>query len=605
MAYEKIEPAFEGLDTDTAQDYLDKRRAPLLRNFLVDRPGKLPIRGPIFDSIDLYAGALAEKPAGIWQYGNNLLVGLKANSATAMRDPWVSPYRRTSTTGDLSNHHTTMYHVNLDTRVTTAVAAATAITTPGPRSARLGASTYGISFNGTADETVGGGLQRRTQLCRWGGTAVLPTTIATTFAPSCMQDVKVHLNRLFVLGGNVPGTTGAVKANSLFWSDVDGPVAGTLAEWQDDVSGLVNQLVVDSDDTSDFGVGLAKLESGLVIFKRRSIHMLRGQTPAAFSLRTVTQAVGCIDPRSIVEYQGAIYFMSHQGFMRFDGSEITNTTSDLRTSLLANAIAAVGDAGVDGGAVIASNLGNDYIGVTISKLTNTAATPSTNYFSAMYHVPTKAWVSLTSDALSARAPIGVGRTLSKTFIVDDQRIFDGSFIVAPETTTEDRRGIDAATPIFTLDASGGGPLMNGTGNTIKNQLTLVEAWTSLTYSTIPAAWQSRLARLAQPGARTALKRLLLDYTFQVDAAADDGGSGWYVTVLDGQGNVLLSEIQVPIQGDPSTYAFRRQHAVDMFCEANDLQLRVEWRGTTTYALTDASLFGAYVEFQPAQQRGSG
>lgn len=573
MPYEKIEPAFEGLDTDTAQDYLAKRRAPLLRNFLVDRPGSLPIRGPINDSIDLYGGALAEKPVGVWAHGNNLLVGLKANSGTAVRDPWVAPYRRAVAPGVLTAAHGTIYHVNLETRVSTAIPAAAAEQVPGPRSTRLGASTYGISIDAFVTEVVAGGwVQAATQICRWGGTAVLPTTLAPVVAPTCMQDVKAHLNRLFVLGGNAPGTTGNVKLNSLYWTDPDGPTTGVLAEWQDNVSGLTNELVIDSDDTADFGVGLAKMESGLVIFKRHSIHVLRGLTPAAFSVRTVTQAMGCIDARSIVEYEGNVFFMSKQGFMRFDGAEITNTTEDLRSSLLANAITAVGDAGVDGGAVIASNLGNGYIGVTISKLTNTAATPSTTYFAGMYHAPTKAWVSLSSTALSAGAPIGFGRTLSRTYVVDDKRILDGSFIVAPETVAEASRGFDVA----------GG-----------------------TSFVIPAAWQSRLAHLSQPGLKTATQRLLLDYTFQVDGGADDGALGWYVTVLDGRGTVLLPEIQVPTQGDPSTYAFRRQHAVDFFTEANDLQLRVEWRGSTVLALVSATIFGAYVQFQAAQQRVSG
>jgi hypothetical protein len=604
VAVERIEPAYDGLDTDSAPDYLDKKKATVLQNFLVDRPGKLPIRGPINDAIDLYSGALVGSPVGIWSHNNNLLVGIKALSASATRDPWVAPYRRTSTAGDLGTHHTSLYHVNLETRVAAAVAAATADTTPGPRFARLGAYTYGISYSGTSDETVNGGLQRRTSLCRWDGTAVLPTAIATTFAPSCMQDVKAHLNRLFVLGGNVPGTTGAVKPNSLFWTDQGGPVAGTLAEWQDDVSGLVNQIVVDSDDSSDFGVALAKVGRSLVVFKRRSIHMILGDTPATFTVRTFSTELGCIDPRSVVEYRDGVFFMSHQGYMYFDGQQLKSVTDDLRSSLLTAALSHVGDAGVDGGAVVAFALPNDYIGLTISHAPG-ASGSSHVHFSAVLHAPTEAWTSITSDALSAGAPTAGGRTLSKSYLVDDQRLFDASYVTAPEAVDEARRGFDEATTEFTFDVSGLGPLFSGTGDTLENQLTGVEAWLSVDYTVIPASWYSRLARLSQPGHKSVISRLLLDYTFQVDAAADDGGSGWYVTVVDGQGNVLLPEVQVPIQGDPSTYAYRRQFVADLFAESNDAQLRVEWRGTQPYATIEASLFGAYLEFTTAQQRRSG
>jgi hypothetical protein len=71
---------------------------------------------------------------------------------------------------------------------------------------------------------------------------------------------------------------------------------------------------------------------------------------------------GCIDPRSIVEYEDGCFFMSDRGFMYFDGSQLINTTQGvLRSSLVEAALAAVGDDGTDGGYVTASCLPNGYI----------------------------------------------------------------------------------------------------------------------------------------------------------------------------------------------------------------------------------------------------
>jgi len=598
-ATERIEPAFDGLDTDTAPDYLTKTKAPVLENFLVDRPGRLPIRGPIRDSIDLYTGDLIGKPVGIWSHGNNLLVGLKANSATATRDPWVAPYRRAAAEADLGVPDDTLYHVNLETRATSTVTSVDLNLTPGPRFARLGAYAWGIGYAAEATDsaTLNGGVQWLTQILRWDGTAAAPTAFAN--GPIAAQDIKAHLNRLFVLGGREPDTTD-YKPNSLFWTDPGGPTADTVAMWQDDVSGLTNEIVVDSDDPADFGVGLARISSGLVIFKRRSIHMLLGQSPATFTLRTFTLEQGCIDPRSIVEVEDGVYFLSDQGFQFFDGAQLRSTSNDLRSSLLAEALATVGDSGVDGGQAIAGRLPNGYVGLSIG--TSPATTETSDIaFSGLYHAPRNAWVGFSSDAMSAGRPLGFGRALSRSYLIDDQRLFAADATTAPELAAESERGFDNAAALFTFDS---GSAFDGTDDALVNSVTGIEAWTSSLSSPIPARWHSRLAQLAQPTSLTAIKRLLLDYTFKVDGTLDDEENGWFVELVDGRGNVLLSSRRVPAQGDPSDHAYRRQYAVDVYGEANDAQLRIEWRGTESLPLVEASVLSAYLTHQPAQQRGS-
>jgi hypothetical protein len=291
--------------------------------------------------------------------------------------------------------------------------------------------------------------------------------------------------------------------------------------------------------------------------------------------------------------------------MYFDGSQLVNTSTDLRSSLLAEALTNVGDNGVDGGQAIAGRLPNGYLGLSVGLSPSTVAS-SEIAFSAFYHAPRGAWAGFSSDALSAGRPIGFGRALSKSYIVDDQRIFAADAVTAPEASIESERGVDNNTPLFTFDSSGSGPLFNGTANTLKNQLTTTSAWTAGDGVAIPAVWHSRLAKLAAPTNLATIRRLLFDYTFHVDGGSDDNPDGWLVELVDGMGNVLMSSRAVPTQGDPGTHAYRRQYSADIFAEAADAQLRVSWTSPTppAPALVEASALSAYLTFLPASERGS-
>lgn len=597
MDSQRIMPAYDGIDSDSAPESLSATKAPLLENFLVDRPGSLPLRGPLSESTATYTTVDGEKPVGIWSHNNNILMGLKAVSATAVRDPWVAPYRRVSSAASLASAATTIMHVNLETSAVTQLTGSAIDVVPGPRFDRVGDYVYGIGYDNATSSTQNGGVQKHTKLLRWDGTAAVPTAYAN--GPLMAQDVKTHLDRLFVLGGMVPGTT-TYSPSSLFFSDPGGPTADTLAFWQDDDTGLINNLTVDSNDPSDFGVGLSKANGNLVMFKRHSIHVLYGTDPATFQIKTFTTEQGCIDARSIVEYEGGCFFMSDQGYMFFDGARLFNTSSSLRSTLLTHAINNVGDNGLDGGRVIAGKLPNGYIGLSIGVSTSDT-TASVTDFSALYHVGRQAWVYFSSAALSGNKPVQFGHALTKSFVVDDTSIVQANYITAPETAPATERGADLN---FTFDGTGSGPLFNGTGGTLKNQITGVEAFTG---SPIPARWHSRLFSLGEPLFMSQLHRFVLDYTMQVSGAADDDYDGWYVLLTNGRGQVLAEgEYQVPAQGDPSStqYAYRRQHTKDVFDETHDLQVRIEWRGTTALILPRAEIFNSMIEFNSARQRRS-
>lgn len=567
MAVERIEPAYDGLDTDGAPDAIAKTRAPVLENFLVDRPGLLPIRGPINDPIAIYSGGVVAKPLGVWAHNDNLLVSFKSNSPTAVRDPWVGPYRRVAAAAEYGNPVATIYHVDLVSGTVTPISiSGNPQFAPGICSTRLGDYTWGIGYQAATSFSANGGIHKLYSLLRWDGTAVAPTVVAN--GPTSAQSVRAHLNRLFVGGACAPFTL-TYSPNSIFWSDHRGPLSGTLAEWQDDASGLTNEIVVDSNDPSDCIVALAKVRGALCVLKRHSVHMLLGDTPSSFVVRPVSTDVGCIDPRSVVEYSDGVFFMSERGFMHFDGVTLTNTTDNLRSSITSAAVNAVGDRGVDGGRVVAGLLPNDYILVSVGVTPNTAA-GSDMTICGLYHPPRRAWASLTSDAMSCQRPVALARTLTRTVVLDEQTAFQADALTAPEIAAEAERGFD----------------VGRAGD-----------------EAIPARWYSKLARLSQSFHASAVQRLAVDYTFTVDGAADDASGGWTVSLVDGRGNVLVTPTQVPAQGDPSSHAYRRQFLTDVYGEADDAQLRVEWSGPAT-ALKDASIFQSHIEYEAAQRRGS-
>jgi hypothetical protein len=590
-----LPPPYDGLDTDSAPEALADTKAPVVTNFLVDRPGQLPMRGPINEATASLNVVNGRMPVGPWIFNDKLLVGYREVDATKVRDPWTTPYR-TATAAQLSSGALAIQHVDLITAAITEITPANVNSIPGPRSTRLGPYVYGPAFDSsTAAVNENGTFKKLTSLLRWNGTATAPTIYAN--APRGAQDIKAHYQRLLVLGGRNPDGTGEIQQNTLWYSDVlSGTTAlpDTVAAWQDDVSGLTNQIIVDSDDSSDFLVGAAKVGGNTVLFKRRSMHMLLGYSPSTWTIKTFTTEQGCIDARSIVEYQDGCFFMSDQGLMWFDGSQLVNTSRNLRSTLLASAVAAVGDPGVDGGRVIASRLPNDYIGISIgSSPSASSASVSSTTFCGLYHTR-GAWTNLSSAALDGGYPIVLGRSSTRTFMFDDDKVIQANKLTAPEVATSDH-GIDVVTNLFRWDDT---TAFSGTGNTL---LSLgVEAFpanTSTQYP-IPAAFKSKLMRLAGPLQRSQLHRFLLDYAFTIVGST---GDGWYVALVAGDGTSLATEYQVPASSSLATSTYRRRHVKDVFSETNDLQVQVRWSGTGV-PLSVATVFPFTVEFQPTRLR---
>lgn len=579
LSLQSVEPGYAGLDTDSQPSFLPPGYAQVHDNFVVHRDGLMQMRGPLVNHTALTLGS-NEMVAGVWTWNNRALIGLVAASASATGEPWTGHYRKVSASANLALAETTMKLVDFDaltvTDVTPGAPAQAAIV--GGRGQRLGLYTWGYSYavdtatNPAVNEN--GGFLFRRKLLRWDGTSAQPTV--RTGAPEGAQDVRVHLNRLFVLGGrDVPSGFSLIEPNSLYWSRDGGPTLNTTADWTDPVSGLVNKIVVDSDNANDFGVALAKIGPDLLILKRRSIHVLYGYSPSTFQLSTVSSDVGCIDHRSVVEYEDGVYFLSEQGYMWYNGQSLENVSGNLRTSLAVAAAATVGDHnGVDGGRAVATKLENDYVLLSIQKQTFSDGTQASgeSRWAGMLHTPTGRWSKFSSDATANLTPVHVGSTILQPFIVDGTRVVKCHYITTPEQALEADRGFDKV--------GGASP----------------------TSQEIPSKWYSALIPLSAPSDYSQLHRVIFDYSFVVDGGADGANLGWYITLVDANGVVLLPEYQVPSVGDPSGVVFRRRHIQDVFSETSEVQVRAEWRGSgTPLALVKAEIYGATVEFSPGRQ----
>jgi hypothetical protein len=93
----------------------------------------------------------------------------------------------------------------------------------------------------------------------------------------------------------------------------------------------INYLQV-GDETSGKVTGMLATRNALVVFKQRGIYLIRGNQSAGFRVDTLTEDVGCVAPRSIVEVPGlGAVFLSESGPHVLVGAlENTGTPTDVR-----------------------------------------------------------------------------------------------------------------------------------------------------------------------------------------------------------------------------------------------------------------------------------
>jgi hypothetical protein len=402
----------------------------------------------------------------------------------------------------------------------------------------------------------------------------------------------------------IPADLG-IEPNSLFYSIQGGPTSDVITDWQDPVSGLVNKIVIGDDDQNDYGVALAKVGQNLIIFKRHSIWGLYGYSPETYSVRNITNERGCIEPWSICEVDGGVFFLSQNGLEFFDGTEfkhVDHAVSNI-TRPIAKYIA--GEKGEQKsatevmGRVTTTYLGNNYLMICFSfqsTATHLPPTPAnTNpVWTGYLHIPTGNWATFSSDALaSVKIPLMVGSTAGIPWLYDGSRIWQLPWVTDPY-----------------------GASMRGLGQ--------IDVEPLGTKKGIPAEFISDRINLGSPMNMTQLHKIQQDYTFPNGAGDNSSAKGWYLTLMSEFANKdLLAETQLEGQGDygylnqiygpgleylgegttGTKYNSGRRANIDVFTEAIDARVKIRWPSTETTVEPDlAEIYSTTLEVQNTRER---
>lgn len=130
------------------------------------------------------------------------------------------------------------------------------------------------------------------------------STAGWTAAPPNGGKIHVHMDRGYMIG--VPGNPMRLQYSE----------KGDLENWT--VSGYID----DMEEEGRVLVGLATLGGALYILTEGSIWGLFGNDPGDWVLRKILDGIGCAEERTVCVKGEWIYFMSHIGPMRFNGSSV-------------------------------------------------------------------------------------------------------------------------------------------------------------------------------------------------------------------------------------------------------------------------------------------
>lgn len=489
-----------GYDTETTDGQLAANKCRLLKNMLPGRPGKAVLRGPIRRPRDTDSGAAGASTtfSGGWVFGDTLLhADMDTNPVGYMVTDWVPNTPTLSTKVNPASLNVGLY----------------------PFHARGGdfvygytAGTPGASGQPAPNRRTSGGSSSATdaRLLRWnGGSNAADFVLYTaTTGPVGAVDIRTFLNRIFILGGSVPGTTTPVYTTRLYWSADLGtgtsPLTDAASSFQS--SGVVNQIVLEGT-SNDYGVGMAILNGRLVILRRQSTYMMTGTSPENFIVRKIA-GVGCVDPGSILEWDNGVYFISDTGLVFFDGSSIDPISPPISGELAAN-----------------SWQGSTASEVSIARVSSEhfmlAATGTTRKC-WLYHVPSRSWSEVTADTnvIAGAAPRKVMRVTNFPLVFDGTYLYDSSFVTLPE-----------AADAITQAGRDANPRVGGD-------------------KVIPGELLTRTFRLSAPEDASQLSRALLDYALKAPPGQTAGTLEWGVSIEDGRGNVLVTASDLgPLQGD--------------------------------------------------------
>lgn len=591
----QVSPApYLGID-EGPPDLIPPTKASEVINWLTGIPGKLCMRGPTFTLGAALGSTTFRGRPHHWTFNNVVLTAFaKLRSAETLPTTTKNerfPLRPPGGEGDLVG-----YQSSIVSGALTPVAYADQNNVPGPRYTRLGGFVYGFAQSGTAVvTTVGGAIVPVRRMITWDGSAAVSTR-TTAVSPSSGVDICSYLNRLFVLGG-APAASTTIEPNSLFWSDPGGAPAGAVTEWQDDVSGLINRIVVGDDDQNDIAVGLASLPNALVIFKERSIWTMTGQTPTTWTLKRVVAGVGCQDANSIVEVNDRIYFLGQDGFYTFDGvgvARISDPVSVLGTTNQMQRDLRWGATTVDN-YVRGELIGDDRI-MWVYGIPSVSGVGVTKTF--VYHIPSQSWAYFTMMT----APSGLA-------YLEDGAVWAWPTRVADSVVSWSRYLLDY-NDVSHLWQNGNQQLFDLSQLSRRYPTNPYYDYTTTSGASIPASVQSRLQSLAGPGDQAQLHRFVFDY-YAGSPTSEPGQlipglyTGFNGTIIRG---MPTTEFGTEVLQNTGPQRFRE--AFDAYEEVREPVLRIGIQpssikfasGGRVYSTTE--IYGWMIEAQVTRQRSN-
>lgn len=602
---QRIIPPYLGLDTDSAPELLAQERAAYHVNWVLDRTGACVMRGPLLKTTN---AGIAEQTAadpliGAWGMADCALFTQSDGGASARVHPCETFWKYAASDAEIVQSPAGAGDGrSTDLRSGGGEAqrgiGGGAFAPWGNSHAFLANAIFAPTTRETAAGTVIGGHRRFNtgiaHIVEVAGGVDYSDTFVAANRPGYVVACESHYQRLFVCAAQdgtgmsaFGGYTTDYNPHQIYWTNpatsVTALISSAATTWRDAVSLQINKATVGAPGPDDACMGLASQDRNLMIFKRHSVYMMYGYGADTWNIRQLTDAFGCIDPRSIVKLGTDVYFMSQQGFIRYDGTRFTNVSGRLRSSLVRQAINRCGPSGTDGGFVWATPHRDGYIMVTVGTM-NYQSGLSTVDFCGYYYPPFDSWSWFSSAAISTHDNWETGSTLAggllgfantNNFSVGytTDTYYDAQYLFFPEK---------APTANYGRDQSG--------RNAANIQATR-------------ARFDSRLYNLASPLMQSKMQALFTDHIAQLNAGAEDSISPTTVTLLNGADTTLLTTTLGAAAA--ATTKKRRRHVSDVFTETEDMgdvQLRVEMAPSA--ALQKAQVYAADVLYQSSQERRS-
>lgn len=576
-------------------DQIPPTKASEVTNWLTGIPGKLCIRGPAFTFGTALGSTTYRGRPHHWVF-NNVVLTAFAKQRSAETLPTSTKTERIAARPPGGEGDLVGYQSSIVSGALASVTYADQNNVPSPRYARTGALVYGFAQSGTAVVTTANGATvpvRR--MLTWDGSASVSTRTTAT-SPSSGVDICNYLNRLFVLGGAPAGST-TIEPNSLFWSDPGGAPAGTITEWQDDVSGLINRIVVGDDDQNDVAVGLARLPNALVIFKQRSIWIMTGTTTSTWTVRRVVAGVGCVDNNSIVEDNDRLYFAGQDGFYVFDGLSVARISDPVSVLGMTNQTQQQlrwGSPDVDN--YMRGELIGDSRIMWVYGYPSSTGVGVTRTF--VYHIPTQSWAYFSmATGISGLAYFQDGAVWAWPTRVTDSVVSWSRFNTNYDSTVPTWKDGDQS--LFDLSQLG----RRYPDNPYYD-------YTSTSGASIPAVIQSRFQTLAGPGDQTQLHRYILDYYAGSPASEPGQLISTFSTGFNGTYIRVLPTTQYGVEVLQHTGPQRLREAFDVYEETREPLIQIANKVVSTnftlsprvYSTTE--IYGWMIEAQITRQRSN-